>query len=86
MASECNIFFTKGHLLAGCGMILSKKEVAGTTETGYSFFNEFTKCRAEFRVGGEWRVLPPAKCYLPVVASALNVLAKGRDVDLKGTM
>ncbi len=67
-------------------MILNQKEVAGTTETGYSFYNEFTKCRAEFKVGGDWRVIPPLKCYLPVVVSALNVLAKGRGVDLKGTM
>jgi hypothetical protein len=73
-------------LLAGCGIIVEQKEVAGTTETGYSFYNEFTNCRAEFKVDNEWRVIPAVKCYLPVVVSALNVLAKGKDVDLKGTM
>ncbi len=83
--ATAKIFFTKGHLLAGCGLINKRGQLRGTTETGYEFYNEFTSCMSEFRIGKAWREIPPTKCYLPVVVSALIVLANCRGVGLTET-
>ena len=71
-------------MLADCKLIVKKAALRDTTETGYVFYNEFSKSMSEFRIDKVWKPILPTKCYLPVVVSALIVLAKRRGVDLTG--